>query len=159
MWPFKPREVRESQPFTDAIVNAITAQAEGTTAGDPTAIAALEGAAGLYARCFAGAEVDNPTVTPAVRALIARDLIRRGESVHLVEVRANRVAMIPAGSWDVRGQWREESWWYRVDLFGPSGNIPGLCLPLRWFTPATRWTQPARGWVYRPWVGHRQRES
>ena len=35
----------------------------------------------------------------------------------------------PAGSWDVRGGPRESQWWYRLDLFGPSGNetrfVPG----------------------------------
>ena len=78
MWPFKPKtETRASQPFTDAVVNAIAAQAAGSVAGDPTAIAALEAAAGLYARCFAAATVpDGLGFTPAVRALIARDLIR-----------------------------------------------------------------------------------
>ena len=123
MWPFKPKvETRESQPFTDAVVEAIVQAAGGTTPADPTAIAALEAAAGLYARCFAGAAVNSEMLTPAVRALIARDLIRRGESVHLIEVRHGKVALIPCGSWDVRGPWQEPSWWYRVDTFGPSGN-------------------------------------
>ena len=28
--------------------------------------------------------------------------------------------------WDVRGGWEKESWAYRLDLFGPSGNITRL---------------------------------
>ena len=31
--------------------------------------------------------------------------------------------LIPCGSWDVRGGWEPESWFYRVDTFGPSGNV------------------------------------
>ena len=130
MWPFKKPEVRQSGgiPFSDAVVDAIVAAAGGTTPADPTAIAALEAATGLYSAAFAAAEVEpaneiTRAVTPAVRALIARDLIRRGESLHLVRVRAGRVQLLPAGSWDVRGHWQEESWFYRLDLFGPSGNV------------------------------------
>ena len=124
-WPWHKRERRESQPFTDAITDAIVAQAAGTTAGDPSAIAALETAAGLWARAFAAATVEpaHPAVTPSVLALIARDLIRRGESVHHVEVEGGAPVLRPAGSWDVRGPWREAEWRYRLDLFGPSGNV------------------------------------
>ena len=88
-------------PFSDAVVEAIVAAAGGTAPADPTAIAAVEAAAGLYARCLAGASVTDATgsAAPSVVALIARDLIRRGESVHLIEVDRGRVVLIPAGSW------------------------------------------------------------
>ena len=124
-WPWT-REKRESQPFTDAVVGAIYAQAAGTLTADPSGLAALEVAAGLYARSFAAAKVEpaelQATIGPSVRALIARNLIRRGESVHLIEVARGRIELIPCGSWDVRGPWQEPDWWYRVDTFGPSGN-------------------------------------
>ncbi len=119
-------EERESAPFSDGLSELLVDLAGGTAKADPSALAALEAATALYAGAFAGAEVSGPmaeTVTAPVRALLARDLIRRGESVYLVEVRANRIALLPAGAWDVRGEWREDSWWYRLDLFGPSGNV------------------------------------
>ena len=124
-------EKRESQPFTDAITTAIVATAGGGGGppADPSAIAALETAAGLYSRAFAGADVQaadrvRRAVRPDVLALIARNLIRRGESLHLIDVsRDGGLALYPAGSWDVRGSWREKSWYYRLDLFGPSGNV------------------------------------
>ena len=53
--------------------------------------------------------------------------------------------MIPCGSWDVRGDWTEDSWEYRVDLFGPSGNITRLVpsssvLHCKYsYDPATAW--------------------
>ena len=125
-WPWARTEKRESQPFTDAVVGAIYAQAAGTVAADPSGLAALEVAAGLYARSFAAATIQpeglQDVVGPAVRALIARNLIRRGESVHLIDVDRGTLRLIPAGSWDVRGPWTETRWWYRVDTFGPSGN-------------------------------------
>ena len=59
-------------------------------------------------------------------ALIARNLIRRGDSLHVIELRRGDVDFLPVGSWDVRGGWDETSWFYRADLFGPSGNITRL---------------------------------
>ena len=130
-WPWKrdepAREVREDQPFTDAIVSAILAEAAGAATTNPHAIGALESAANLYARCFAAARVTGPDViTPACMALVGRNLIRRGDDIHLVEVRRGGLYLNPVGSWDVRGGWDEGSWWYRCDLFGPSGNITKL---------------------------------
>ena len=142
-------ETREAQPFTDAVVAAIVAAAEGVTPGDPGAIAALECAAGLYARAFAGAVVSPASaaqvVTPKVRALIARDLIRRGESVHLIDINNGMLEMLPCGSWDVRGGWRENSWWYRVDTFGPSGNDTHF-VPADAVVHARYAVDPARPW-------------
>ena len=150
-WRQPPVEVRESQPFTDAVVAALTTAAAGGVVGDPGGLAALETAAGLYARAFAGAAVSPAgvaaaAVSPCVRALIARDLIRRGESVHLIDVRRGNVELLPCGSWDVRGGWREDEWLYRVDTFGPSGNDTH-------FVPATRVVHvryavdPSRPWL------------
>ena len=154
-WPWQPEpepEKRTAIPFTDAVVAALTAQAGGTAAGDPSAIAALEAAAGLYAAAFAGATVipSNPMtagLTPACRALIARDLIRRGESLHAIELRAGAVRLAPVGSWDVRGPADESAWWYRCDVFGPSGNetrfVPsGAVIHARYAVDASR-----------PWYG------
>ena len=151
LWPRRQEvEVRESQPFTDAVVGALFAGAAGTVAADPSGLAALEVAAGLYARSFAAASIDppelRPVVGPAVRALIARNLIRRGESVHLIDVAGGRVRLVPVGSWDVRGPWHETDWWYRCDTFGPSGNSTH-------YTPAASVAHvryavdPARPWL------------
>ncbi|MCY4454596.1 MAG: hypothetical protein OXC01_21915 [Immundisolibacterales bacterium] len=130
-WPWSKREAaperREAVPFTDAVVAALGAQAAGTATGDPSAIAALEAAAGLYATAFASATVtpSNPmtaALTPACRALIARDLIRRGEHVSQIIITGGGVRLQPIGSWDVRGPADERGWWYRIDEYGPSDN-------------------------------------
>ncbi|MCY4658614.1 MAG: phage portal protein [Acidobacteria bacterium] len=125
MWPFRREpEKRESLPFTDAVVAALTAQAAGTAAGDPSAIAALEAASALYASAFRAAKLTPavPALNPGTMALVARNLLRHGEDVHLIDVQGGEVRLIPCGSWDVRGPWREPEWWYRADTFGPSGN-------------------------------------
>ena len=130
-WPWsKPEpEKRETQPFSDAVIQAIVAAAEGTTPGDPAQTWALECAANLYARAFAAAKVSGERterLTPGTLALIARNLIRRGDSLHVIDLRRGVVDFLPAGSWDVRGGWDEATWFYHCDLFGPSGNITRL---------------------------------
>lgn len=134
-WPWKREqrqlpEIRESggAGFTDAIVRALLTEAAGGTIKDAAATAALEAAAGQYSRAFQVAEVTPATpatmaLTPAVLGLMARDLIRRGESIHVIEVGPGGVRLLPAGSWDVRGSWDPLKWRYRCDVFGPSGNV------------------------------------
>ena len=135
LWPFGRTEKRSQQGggsqggagFTDAVVRALVAQAAGEATADPSATAALEAAAGSYARAFALAEVAPATpatraLTPGLLALMARDLIRRGEFVHAIEVGRDGVRLQPGGSWDVRGGPDPLTWRYRVDVFGPSGN-------------------------------------
>ena len=149
-WPFRRRETRQaSAPYTDTLVSAIVAQAAGTVTGDPSAIAAVETAAGLYARSFAAATIEPDhlaaVVTPEVRASIARELIRRGESVHLIEVDRGGVALTPVGSWDIAGPANPSAWWYRADTFGPSSNlsrrVPGSAVVHCRYAhdPATPW--------------------
>lgn len=134
-WPWKREqrqlpEIRESggAGFTDAIVRALLTEAAGGTIKDAAATAALEAAAGQYSRAFQVAEVTPATpatmaLTPAVLGLMARDLIRRGESIHVIEVERGGVRLLPAGSWDVRGGPDPLTWRYRCDVFGPSGNV------------------------------------
>ena len=129
-WPFRKREPekRESIAFSDAVAAALAAQAGGAATGDPSAIAALEAATALYSRAFAAAVATPavPALSPGCMALIARNLIRRGEDVHQVMVDRGAVRLQPIGSWDVRGGPDPASWWYRCDRFGPSGNLTEL---------------------------------
>ena len=85
------------------------------------------------------------TLTPALLALAGRDLIRRGEFVWVIEVAGDGVMLLPCGSWDVRGGWDPETWFYRVDLFGPSGNTTRL-LPGAAVIHGRYSTDPARPW-------------
>ena len=129
-WPWSKPEP-ETRQYSDAVVAAIVAQAGGSTPGDPGAIGALETAAGLWARSFAGAKVSpaNPitaAVSPGCLAMIGRELCRRGEAVFVLSVEDGRVRLLPVGSWDVRGGPDPETWFYRCDLFGPSGNVSRL---------------------------------
>ena len=154
-WPWsrvhQPGERRDAQPFTDAITAAIQAQAGATATASSDATAALECAAGIVSRAFASAEVRDggmagEALRPHVLGLIGRNLIRRGESLFLVDVGGAVPTLLPAGSWDVRGDWRESSWWYRLDLFGPSGNVTRL-VPSAAVVHCRYSYDPARPWL------------
>ena len=126
-WPWQRTEHRASA--TDALVSAIVAAASNQVTGDHRAIAAVEIAAGLYASAFASARVvtDDARVaarlTPAFLSMMARSLIRRGAFLAVLEATPARGLELQAcGSWDVHGAPSESEWWYRCDLFGPSGS-------------------------------------
>ena len=123
-WPWSKPEKRASS-FTDEIVARILDRASASTPGDPGALWALECAANFYSRAFAAAKVSGDRaerISPSMLALMGRNLIRRGEGLHLIETRRGEVDFLPAGGWDIRGGASEESWRYRLDIFGPSGS-------------------------------------
>ena len=159
VWPFGSREKRAAQApgsqggggYTDAVVRALMAHAAGGVSADPSATAALEAAAGAYARAFAVAEVTPATpatraLSPAVLALMARDLIRRGEFCHVIDVDRDGARLTPAGSWDVRGRTDPVSWRYRVLLSGPSGSVTRN-LPAAGVVHGRYSVDPARPWA------------
>lgn len=152
-WPWSKPETRQSAPYSDAVVAAIVeAAGGGSTSGDPSAIAALETSAGLWARSFAAAKVSpddsslSAAISPGCLAMIGRELCRRGEAVFVLSVEDGRVRLIPAGSWDIQGDHDERRWWYRCDLFGPSGNVTRL-LPGAGVVHVRYAADPARPWV------------
>ena len=151
MWPFRKPEIRQSQPFTDLVQDAIVSAASGDYVTS-NGTSALEAAAGLVARSFSAAEVkdcpDNiaSAISPAVLATIGRELIRRGESLHLIEVSQDAIQLNVCGSWDVRGEDNPASWFVRADLFGPSGNRT-VYEPHSAFVHCRYAIDPARPWL------------
>ena len=125
-WSKPKREVRN---YTSAALEAQLLAATGDPAPSASASAALETASGLYSRAFAGAEANSPAITPQVLSAIARSLIRRGESLHLIDVSSDGLRLRECGSWDVRGPADESAWSYRITMSGPSESpsriVPG----------------------------------
>ena len=154
-WGKKPEpELRStSVGYTASLTAALEAGAEGLVSGAPLAVAALEAAAGLYARCMSAAVVKGggraaEALTPPVLALMARNLIRRGEDFHRVYVRRGMVVLEPIGFAYAHGAGPDPlSWTYNVTLYGPTDSRH------EW-TPATallhsRYAVDAS----RPWLG------
>ena len=142
-WPWSRREKRDSGgDFSDAVVRLIQAQAAGTAA-DASSTAAVEAASGALSRVFASAAVIGApwvqeAVSPATLAQIGRDLIRSGDSMHVIRMgRDGLVQLIPASSWHWEGNHDPASWTVRVTAYGPSTS--------------TTWNLPAASVVFVRW--------
>ena len=142
-WPWSKRERRDSGgDFSDAVVRLIEAQS-AWTAADASSTAAVEAASGALSRAFASAEVVGPAwvqeaVSPGVLAQIGRDLIRSGDSMHVIRVGGDgMVRLIPASSWHWEGNHDPDSWTVRATCYGPSTS--------------TTWNLPASGVVFARW--------
>ena len=127
-WPWQRREVRESAlSYTTLVSRLIAAQADGQIA-PANETAGVEAVAGLLARSFMAAEVQAPewvqaAVTPRVLSQIGRDLIRVGESLHVIRVGAmGDVGMVPASTWYFEGDADPSTWLVTATSYGPSGS-------------------------------------
>ena len=119
-------DAAERRSYESLIVSAIEDQAVGLAVLRPLALGAVESVTASYARAFAAAEVSGGrgAVTPAVLASVARQLIRRGESLHLIDVdTAGRVALREVASWTVTGGPQPEGWRYQATMGGPTATV------------------------------------
>ena len=124
-WPWAKPEIRSSG-YTDLVVASLFDAATG--ANGSTAIAAIESAAGLWARSLASATLtpQSPAtapLTPTLLADVARRLCMFGESLFVIDVRGAAVVLHPVSAWDVTGGFEPESWSYRCQLAGPSTSV------------------------------------
>ena len=102
MWPFS-RHTEDRQAtggYTGIISALIEAQAAGTTQ-QASATAATEAVAGALSRAFADARVDGPAdiveaLSPRTLAQIGRDLVRVGESLHVIRMSGGRLRLFPS---------------------------------------------------------------
>lgn len=130
-WPWQRRERRDSGGFSDAVVRLIEAQAAGGAA-DASSTAAVEAASGALSRAFAAAEVQAEgwaaeAVSPAFLAQVGRDLVRSGDSLHVIEVdRMGRVWLLPCSSWHFEGDSHPDTWTVRATTYGPSSSATRL---------------------------------
>lgn len=126
-WPWSRQEDRESgASFEEAVLRAIESEAAGTAA-DTGATAAVEAASGALSRAFASARISGPgrvrdAVTPGFLAQVGRDLIRSGQSLHVIDVRRGRLSLLPAASWHFEGDAHPDTWTVRATYYGPSSS-------------------------------------
>lgn len=125
-WPWSKPEKRQSGgSFSDAVVRLLEAQAAGTAA-DASSTAAVEAASGALSRAFAAAEVSGPSyvqgaVRPTFLCQVGRDLVRRGDSMHVITVSPmGKLSLLPCSSWHFEGDADPETWTVRATVYGPS---------------------------------------
>ena len=145
-WPWQPKpERRDSgEGFADAVLRLIEGTAAGTAA-DAGKTAAVEAAAGALSRAFMAATVEaadwaREAVTPSVLGQIGRDLVRNGDSLHVVRMAGGQLRLIPAASWHWEGSHDPDSWRVRATAYGPSTS--------------TTWALPASSVVFVRWGGY-----
>lgn len=151
---FLKREERSSSSYTDALVQAIIANAGGQTVSIPGATAGAEIASGMYQRAFQTAQLDNVpehakmALDASLLGLIGRETARRGELVLFIELMNGQIMLTPATSITVTGKDHKSTWRYEITLHGPSGtrtvsNVkPEQVVHLTYATDSER-----------PWVG------
>ena len=122
----QPEQRSTAVGYTASLTAALQAGAEGGVSDTaPLATAALESAASLYARCMGAAVVTGAddvagALTPPCLALIARNLIRRGEDHHRIYVRGGRLVLEPVGFAYAHGNGPDPMrWTYNATLYGP----------------------------------------
>ena len=127
-WPWQ-KEARESGgDFSDAVIRLIEAQAAGSAA-DASSTAAVEAASGALSRAFASATVEGESwvqdaVSPRFLAQVGRDLIRSGDSLHVIEVApGGAVTLIPCSAWHFEGGGHPDTWTVRATYYGPSSSV------------------------------------
>ena len=129
MWPFRKKaEQRQSGgDFSDSVIRLIESQAAGSVV-DTSSTAAVEAASGALSRAFASAEVKGApwvknAVTPSFLSQVGRDLIRSGDSLHIVRVsEMGQVILIPCSSWHFEGGDDPATWRVRTTSYGPSSS-------------------------------------
>ena len=109
---------------------------------------ALETAANLYSKAFAAARITGERtekITPGVMALIARNLIRRGDSLHLIEMRRGGLnfSRLVRGTCAAGGMKRHGS--TGPTSSGRPGTSRGLFRAAAFCISDTRLIRPARG--------------
>ena len=123
-----PEKRQSGGEYSDAVVRLLEAQAAGTAA-DASSTAAVEAAAGALSRAFAASEVQGPgwvrdAVTPEFLGQVGRDLVRSGDSLHVIQVdRAGTVSLLPCSSWHFEGAAHPDTWRVRATVYGPSTSI------------------------------------
>ena len=128
--PDEPQRIKRQQSggsFSDSVVRQLEATAAGSTA-DTRSTAATEAAAGHLSRAFAAAEVVGPpwvqqAVSPTFLAQVGRDLVRSGDSLHVIRVSdMGKAVLLPCSSWHFEGDADPDTWMVRATVFGPSSS-------------------------------------
>ena len=77
-------------------------------------------------------------VSPSFLAQVGRDLIRNGDSMHVIRMNGDgAIQLIPASSWHWEGNHDPDSWTVRATCYGPSTsttwNLPSVSVTfIRW---------------------------
>ena len=113
------RKTEKRAGQTSVVVDALARAAAGSDAGIGD-VGAVEVAATHLSRAFAGIRVEGAdAVTPEVMSSIARDLVRVGRSMHVIE-NDGTLVLRRASSWEIQGGRDRAEWRIRAVVPGPT---------------------------------------
>ena len=149
-WSSSEPEVRESAPYSDAVIASIVASAGGPSLAAVGATGALEASSGLISRSFASALVRSSAqvvgaLSPGLMGSIGRAMVRAGECIFVISTDGGRLSLLPASSWDIQGGPAEASWIYRLTIPGPS-RLQTVTVPAEGVVHIRLQVDPARPW-------------
>ena len=127
-WPWQKRVEKRSAAggYTSLVSALIEAQSTGQRQLAGTS-AAVEAVAGLLSRSFASATVEGgdaaAVVTPAVLAQIGRDIVRQGESLHVLRYQHGRLVALPSATWYWVGSADPMGWFCTPTVYGPTDSV------------------------------------
>ena len=131
-WPWSRRTEKRAGSVTDSVIAELQRRAAGGSSGDPSLCAAVQTAAGIWARSFAAAAVSPASgtaaaVSPAVLHMIGRDLVLTGQSVLQFGVMPGGPMLRRPAEYDLTGSPDPETWRYSLRYIGPSrdSTAPG----------------------------------
>ena len=113
--------------------------------------AAAEAASGMIARAFASAEVKGPEpyiqgLTPDTMMLIGRTLMRDGQIGFAIDVQGGGVMLQPASEIEAFGTYDPASWFYRLNLPGPTDYVTRYPIPGAGVLHFRYLTNPSNPW-------------
>ncbi len=150
--PFKRRRPEHRASYANAYLTAALDASTGDSGTTADAVAVVESCASLIGDPFLVAAVDGRPIASTDLHQMARDLLRRGNSVYALDVVDGELELQRACSWAVESQSpNPRRWLYKVDIATPSAMISKV-LPADDVIHLRMDSQPDAPWQGRaPW--------
>ena len=126
LWPFGRGVETRDADYSQEAVSAMLRAAQGGYA-DARQTAAVAMVSGLVGRMLSLSRVEpmgtrTASLTPETLYRIGRDWTAEGESLHVLELHAGALVLVPAVQWEVRGRNPiPATWRWRCTLAAPDG--------------------------------------
>ena len=122
--PFRRRRTEHRASYANAYLEAALAAALGDSGTTADAVAVVESCSSLIGDPFLVASVDGRPVAPSQLHQMARDMLRRGNSVWALDVVDGELELQRACSWAVESTSPNPArWQYKIEIATPSAMV------------------------------------
>ena len=117
------RTEQRATTYTDAITQALQ-DALGASQAKPDTLAVVESCVSLIADPFLVCDVSGPTLPTTFLHAAARDVLRTGNSVWVIDTSTGTLELVRVAKWEVSGSSSTPtSWTYDLTVCVPDGEI------------------------------------